>query len=53
MREVYSNTILPQETRKASNRQPNSTSKAAGKEQQQMKVKTQPYKIDEMQQKQF
>ena len=30
-REVYSNTILPQETRKASNRQPNSTSKAAGK----------------------
>ena len=32
MREVYSNTILPQETRKASNRQPNSTSKAAGKE---------------------
>ena len=31
MREVYSNTILPQETRKASNRQPNSTSKAAGK----------------------
>ena len=31
-KEVYSNTILPQETRKASNRQPNSTSKAAGKE---------------------
>ena len=39
MREVYSNTILPQETRKASNRQPNSTSKAAGKEQQQKKNK--------------
>ena len=30
-REVYSNTIIPQETRKASNRQPNSTSKTAGK----------------------
>ena len=29
-REVYSNTIIPQETRKASNRQTNSTSKAAG-----------------------
>ena len=36
-REVYNDTILPQETRKASNRQPNSTSKAAGKEQQQKK----------------
>ena len=30
-KEIYSNTILPQETRKALNRQPNSTSKAAGK----------------------
>ena len=30
-REVYSNIILPEETRKASNRQPNSTSNAAGK----------------------
>ena len=30
-REVYSNTILPQETRKASNRQPNFTPKATGK----------------------
>ena len=29
--EVYSDTIIPQETRKASNRQPNSTSKAARK----------------------
>ena len=29
--EVYSNTILPQETRKTSNRQPNFTHKAAGK----------------------
>ena len=30
-REVYSNTILPQETRKASNRQPNFTPKTTGK----------------------
>ena len=30
-REVYSNTILPQETRKTSNRQPNFTSKTTGK----------------------
>ena len=30
-REVYSNIILPQETRKVLNRQPNSTSKATGK----------------------
>ena len=30
-REVYSNTILPQETRKTSNKQPNSTSKTTGK----------------------
>ena len=29
-REVYSNTILPQETRKTSNRQPNFTSKTTG-----------------------
>ena len=29
-REVYSNTILPQETRKTSNRQPNFTPKATG-----------------------
>ena len=31
MREVYSNTILPQETRKTSNRQPNFTPKTIGK----------------------
>ena len=31
LREVYSNTILPQETRKPSNRQPDSTPKASGK----------------------
>ena len=30
-REVYSNTILPQETRKISNRQPNFTLKTTGK----------------------
>ena len=30
-REVYSNTILPQEKRKTSNRQPNFTPKTAGK----------------------
>ena len=30
-REVYSDTITPQETTKALNRQPNPTSKAAGK----------------------
>ena len=30
-REVYCNTILPQETRKTSNRQPNFTPKATGK----------------------
>ena len=30
-REVYSNTILPQETRKTSNRQSNFTPKATGK----------------------
>ena len=30
-REIYSNTILPQEIRKASNRQPNFTPKTTGK----------------------
>ena len=30
-RVVYSNTIIPQEARKALNKQPNSKSKAAGK----------------------
>ena len=30
-REIYSNTILPQETRKTWNRQPNFTPKATGK----------------------
>ena len=32
-REVYSNTILPQETRKTLNRQPNFTPKTTGKKQ--------------------
>ena len=32
-REVYSNTILPQKTRKTSNRQPNFTPKTTGKQQ--------------------
>ena len=30
-KEVYSNTVQPQETRKVLNRQPNSTSRACGK----------------------
>ena len=30
-RDIYSNTILPQETRKTSNRQPNFTPKTTGK----------------------
>ena len=30
-KEVYSNTVLPQETRKTSNRQPNFTPKTTGK----------------------
>ena len=33
-REAYSNTILPQETRKTSNRQPNFTPKKTAKEEQ-------------------
>ena len=36
-REVYSNTILPQETRKISNRQPNFTPKTEEEQQQQKK----------------
>ena len=37
--EVYSNTILPQETRKTSNRQPNFTPKTTGKTTAQKKKK--------------
>ena len=40
-REVYSNTILPQETRKPSNRQPNFTPKTTEKEEQKNKNKNQ------------
>ena len=36
-RKVYSNTILPQETRKTLNRKPNFTLKTTGKEEQQQK----------------
>ena len=38
-RDVYSNTILPPETRKTSNRQPNFTPKTTGK------IRTKPTKI--------
>ena len=37
-REVYSNTILLQETRKTSNRQPNFTPKATGKRGKKVKI---------------
>ena len=40
-REGYSNTILPQEIRKALNRQPNFTPKATGK------ITTSPHKLVE------
>ena len=36
-REVYSNAILPQETRKTSNRQPHFTPKATGKKKKEQK----------------
>ena len=36
--EVYSNTILPQETRKTSNRQPNITPKVTGKRRKKKKT---------------
>ena len=39
-REVYSNTILPQEARKTSNRQPNFTPKTTGKRRTTTKKKT-------------
>ena len=43
-REVYSNTILPQETRKTLNREPNLTPKTTEKEQQQQQKKPQKWK---------
>ena len=39
-REVYSNTILPQETRKTSNRQHNFTPKTTGKRRRRTTTKT-------------
>ena len=41
-REVYSNTILPQETRKTSNKQPNFTPKTTGKRRTTKKKKKTP-----------
>ena len=41
-REVYSNTVLPQEARKTSNRQPNFTPKTTGKK----KNKTTPKLVE-------
>ena len=43
-REFYSNTILPQETSKILNRQPNSTPKTTGKEEQKKKPKVSRWK---------
>ena len=39
-REVYSNTILPQETRKTLNRQPNFTPKTTGKRRRRRTITT-------------
>ena len=44
-REVYSNTILTQETRKASNRQPQLTSKTTDNQQQQQQQEKKTAKI--------
>ena len=41
-RDVYSNTILPQEIRKTSNRQPNFTPKTTGKEEKQQEQQKKP-----------
>ena len=45
-REVYSNTILPQETRKTSNRQPNFTPKTPGKEEEQQQQQQKPKLVE-------
>ena len=45
-REVYSNTILPQETRKSLNRQPNSTSETTGKRTTTTTTTKQPKLVD-------
>ena len=44
-REVHSNTILPQETRKTSNRQPNFTHKTTGKRTTTQQQQKKPTKI--------
>ena len=44
-KEVFSNTILPQETRKASNRQPNFTPKTIEKRRKKISRKTEIIKI--------
>ena len=44
-RDVYNNTILPQETRKTSNRQPNFTHKTTGKKEEQKKPQKEIIKI--------
>ena len=44
-RKVYSNTILPQETRKTSNRQPNFIPKAIGKRRRRRTTTTKTTKI--------
>ena len=45
-KEVYSNTILPQETRKTSIRQPKFTPKATGKEEEEEEKKTHPKLVE-------
>ena len=45
LREVYSNTILPQETRKTLNRQPNFTPKTTEKKEEQKKTQKEIIKI--------
>ena len=46
-RDVYSNTILPPETRKTSNRQPNFTPKITGKRRRRTTTTTKPSKLVE------
>ena len=46
-REVYDNTILPQETRKTSNRQPNFTPKTTGKRRRTTDLPPPPPKLAE------
>ena len=45
-KEVYSNTILPQETRKTSNRQPNFTPKTTGKKRTTTTTKNTPKLVE-------